>query len=187
MEELDRLGFFTQRARELGETRLLRNGYASTFSINWRTGAGTTFSLSEVDEDDLRSCLLALRQFISEGEPIFLFSIYNICHRRLRSDYLNRQLVLARDAWKACQRNIGMKVVFDDGEWTPEHVADLCINGHYFHSDDAKRSRLLSLIPVQTMLARQVFLSYVSDAIRTTMFTANVVTAGLRDHLFVEN
>ena len=63
-------------------------------------------------------------------------------------------------------------------------TAKLQINGHYFHSDEEKRSRLLSLIPLQTMLARQVFLAYISDAIRTTMFTGNVVTAGLRDGLF---
>jgi hypothetical protein len=185
VEDSDRLGLFVQKARELADTRLLRSGFQSTFSINWDRVAGTTFGLSEVDEDDLRSCLLSLRQFVAPGESINLLAIYNVCQRRLRSDHLKAQLIAARQAWKKCQYDIGMKIVFDDGEWSPELVADLWINGHYFHSDSNKRLRLTALIPVQTMLARQVFLAYISDAIRTTMFTANVVDVGLRDGLFV--
>ncbi len=77
MTATERLDLFFDRTTELFNTRLARNeGLESSFSMKFNQ-EGSQFSISNPDEDDLRSYLMTYRQFISNNEPIFLDRVHN--------------------------------------------------------------------------------------------------------------
>ena len=187
MRPRERLELFKARANQLADSRLLKRGFNPGISIRYERMRGTIFESREPDEEDLRSFLLTFRQFVSNDEPIFLSSIYNLCRQCLTSGELKGYLVQSRDAWKRALRGRGFKIVFDEGRVTPEEVADLWINGWYFHSDNEKMRRLKSLIPEQQIMARWLFLDFVAEATRQVFYVRNLITVALRDGLIDPN
>jgi len=83
MNPLDQLGLFVDRVEQLRTTRAVRGGLNSEMSINYHRMHGMQFRLTEPDEEDIRSFLLTFRQFVSEKEPVFVPSTYNICHKHI--------------------------------------------------------------------------------------------------------
>ena len=184
MNVREQLELFNARVEELRNSRLIRKGFNPAITISWDRMQGLRFQSEEPDEEDLRSFLLTFRQFISEGEPVFLNRICNLCLRSLTSDELKGYLVESREAWRQAQRSSGVKLIHNNQELTPEYVTDLWINGYYFHSDGDKLSRLKQLLPHEGMLVRNQFLSYLVDATRQVIYVGNVVTIALKENLF---
>jgi len=180
----EQLEMFSARVEQLRNTRLIKKGFNPGITISWDRMKGLRFQSREPDEEDLRSFLLTFRQFISEGEPVFLNRTYTLCQRHLASDELKGYLVESREAWRQAQRSSGIKLVINKQELTPESVTDLWINGYYFHGDHEKLSRLKQLLPHEGMLVRNQFLSYLVDATRQVMYVGNVVTIALKENLF---
>src|SRR5262245_59895612 len=83
----DQIALFMRRGRELWESRVRRAGLAVSFRIEYRSEDKTiSHSLAELDSADLRSFLIIFRKFISDDSPIFLPSIYNLCHQFISND-----------------------------------------------------------------------------------------------------
>jgi putative nucleotidyltransferase with HDIG domain len=175
---------FLYRADELAGTRLVKHGTKATFSINYDYRAGTIFSLTEPDGEELKACLMTLRQFVLRKESIFIDKIYNLCEKTLVNTQVKGQLREAREAWKASQKSSGIRVVFDDRDITPAYVAGLLFNARYFHNDEKKEAELARLGPVESLLAKHVFLSYVADTIRQVFYMADIIRVGLSKDWF---
>ncbi len=171
------------KVRQLQATRLLQREFGFEVSVSWQRMQATRFEMREPDEDQLRSFLLALRQFVAPGEPICLNGIYNLCNRVIDSDRLKDCLREARRAWRKAFKRGGFDFVVDDRTITPEHIYDLWINGHYFHADEHKRRELERLIGPERIFARGLFLDLLVEATRQLLYTGNVVTAALREGL----
>jgi hypothetical protein len=178
---LDDLGLFIWRADELGSTRLLRNGAPLNWTINYDRLRGVRFTSTEPHPDDLRSFLTVLRHFLLEKEPTHIAKVYNLCEKHIASEELRGYLRDARKQWKQTQRQSGIKLVLDDREWQPEYVADLWLNGWYFHNDPQKRAALQRLMPHEGMLVRHVFIATMFEAARAVVHLANVIRAALRE------
>jgi len=176
MTPVETLGLFKYRAQELGGTRMLTKGFNPGLSVKWDRMQGLRFESSEPDEEDLRSFLLTFRQFVSPKEPVHLLHIYNVCREVLTSDELKGYLVQSRAVWKRALKNAGIDLTIDDVKMTPEHVADLWINGVYFHNDDDNRREIERLVPYEK-LHKFVFLDYLTEGTRQVMYTASVIAA----------
>jgi hypothetical protein len=175
----EQLWLFVRRADELRSARMLRNTPTVGFTLQFDQMKGTRVELRQPDEEELRSLLLTLRQFVSDTEPVFLYRIHNLCERHLTSDVLRGYLRQAREQWKRSMKESvgGMQLVFNGRDWSPEFVADLYINGHYFHSDVDKAATLERLVPAERLLSRYQFLNFVLDTTTQVLYVSNVIRA----------
>jgi hypothetical protein len=98
-----RLELFRDRAEELRHTRLLQSGFTPGVTIHGRRleeGEGPwelSFVPREPDADDLCSCVTIFRPFILQDEPVYLFSIYNLCHQHLTHKQFKTYLAKSRE------------------------------------------------------------------------------------------
>lgn len=181
---IEELSNFCHQADQLRNEPLVRAGWDNSFSLRFDRTAGLRTVVRQPNETALRSLLLALRRFVAQGEPVHLDRLYNVCETAITSDRLRAFLRDARDAWKRAQRANGLKLVVNGKEISPCDVADMWINGHYFHSDPAKRARLAEVSV--TPLNRFQFISFVGDALQQTLYMDSIVRHALRDGLVKE-
>lgn len=181
MQPREQIALFAAKVDELRRTRLLRDGgLRSGISIQWEATQGGRIIPKEPDEDDLRSFLVTFRQFMMKKEAVYLYRIYNHCHRFTTSDLIRGYLVKSRGFWTAALTTVSLRVRGKD--MVPEHLADLWINGLYFHSTDtAKRQELASLLPPEQMFAKQAFLDFLIAATRQVIYVGNTVVVGLKE------
>lgn len=170
------LNLFLARADELVSTRLVTSGGLSTsFNMKFERMKLGTFSISNPDEEQLRSFLLTFRQFVSKGEPILIDAVHNRVWQALAAGNLREQLAEARDHWKQQRRRGPMALIMDEVTYTPEFILDLWINGYYFHNDSRKAETLRRLDPVGGLFVRHVFLDHLVEATRYVVFLRNVI------------
>jgi hypothetical protein len=181
--ECEQLELFVARASDLENSRLLRNDFNPSFSIRWDRVQGLRFESTEPDEEDLRSFLLTLRQFISNDEPIYLFKVYNLCHQHITSDELKGYLIEARQAWSQQLKQGGIRLIVNGQEISPEYITNLWINGYYFHNDPVKMRTLRSLLPHERTLIRQVFLDHMAEATRQVLYVAFIIRVASKESL----
>lgn len=179
----EQLSLFRCRADELTRLPVIKNGFNPGVTIQWDRMSGLRFERREPDEDRVRSLVLLLRQFISDGVPIYIGKIYNVLHQRLKSEELKGYIANSRDAWKQACKALGVKLDFRGGQLTPEHIADLWFNGHYFHSDEDKTRELWRLDPVHWIFARSVFMAFLVEIARQVLYVANLIITARREGL----
>jgi hypothetical protein len=173
---------FCHQADRLKSQSLVQSGWDNSYSLNFTKGQGVTMSLTQPNEEQLRSLLLELRRFISPKDPAFINRIYNLCDAHITSDELKGLLRHAREQWKVAQRNSGMRLVMNERQITPAHLADLWINGHYFHGsiDDPKTLELRELGALLG-IERFEFIGYVGETLRQVLYVDNILRHALRD------
>lgn len=174
-----RLDLFFDRTTELFTTRLARSeGLESSFSIKFDQ-TGSRFSISNPDEEDLRSYLLTYRQFISNNEPIFLDKVHNTLWQEIdAATELQAELAKAQKFWRQQCRHGMMALSIDGQPFPPELLQDLYINGHYFHNDNRKKMTLEALTGLGPLLARHGFLDQIVVGSRYIGFLRSVVGTG---------
>jgi hypothetical protein len=89
----------------------------------------------------------------------------------------------ARAVWSK-ERRAGPLVVLGRKELPPAKIADLFLNGDYFHLEEAKRAELHGVPPMMTQLMRHLFLDFVNEATRQVGYMKVVIQeAGKRGAL----
>ena len=174
---------FLERAKELVQTNLAKSGLSIRHNIHYEKDSGLSTEFEEPNENDLRSYLLTFRQFISEGEPIFIGRIYNLCARCLTDDELKRDAADARQYWHLAQRHNGMKLIVNGREYTASEVCDWFINGQYFHNDPEHRAKIKEMerFPLDREIFRFHFLNFVIEASRHAMYLRNLIAHAQRE------
>ena len=183
----DRLEVFVHRARELRDRGLARTALAQlNFTISWDSASQLLrYATPRIDEEDLRSFLLAFRHFISKGEPAYIERILNDCMRMLRSDHYRRELGKSRDEWKSSFQRMGpIAVTINERKLTGEYLLDLWINGVYFHNDGHKAAELHRLIGASFPLVKTKFLETLATLTQVIYYVTSVVEFGVREGLF---
>jgi hypothetical protein len=176
---IEELQLFCYQAEQVRQLKLVRKRWSTSLTLRASRAGGATFSLTEPDEEELRSLLLALRRFVADSEPTFLNHVYNLCEQHITSDLLREDLRGARQAWKQAQKSLGIAWTHNGREVAPAHVADLWINGHYFHSDPDKLRELRALVPAG--LTRYTFLTFIGETVLQVYYLENVIRHALRD------
>ena len=160
LSEKEQLELFVERANEIRSLRLVKNGVNTGLKISWNKEKGLSLSFKDVDEDDLKSFLMTFRHFISKEEPIFIYRIFNICHKRILNDKIKCYLIKSRDHWKSSCQIGHMKFTVNRKVFSPEYITDLFINGYYFHNDKEKRSIINKTFPVADQFLKLIFFNY---------------------------
>lgn len=162
--------------------RIIRTqGLGSQWSISAGVNQPTVFRSVEPDEEDLRSYLLTFRRFISQGEAVYIDSIHNRCETDLTSGILRGYIRDCRRGWKENVLHNGIKLTVNGSEINPAHIADLWINGHYFHDDQEKAAELRRYLPPAILFVRHEFLNFVVEATRVIGGTGYTLKMALRD------
>lgn len=191
---VERLGLFRERAEELRQTRFFRDtllgGYG--FKIEAQQVPGTLdeynaiFSLSDFDDEYLRSFLTLFRRFFMANDPIInLFSIYNLCHQHLINDQYKAFLIKSREIVNYVLKNSSFQLRIDETNITPEYISDVWINGYYLHDNIDHLNFLRSLPPYYTeVVLKTYFLDYLRDMTKQILYTSDVINAALNDGSF---
>lgn len=177
-----KLDLFVQRFNELAATRLIRrDDLRATFNLRMAVDTPLAFSAHAPDEDDLRSFLLTLRQFVSDKEPVFVRRIASILWQRCSGDTVRAELQAARSLFDRSMTQGTLQVIWDRARLRPDEVLDMWINGKYFHSDRRKSELLDQLDPMSTIFVRHVFLEVLVEAAKYIRFLASVIVVGRRE------
>lgn len=180
----EQFDLFVQRADELARRRLIKDGLKVSFTIRYKDTDGLQVTPANVDEEDVRSFVLDLRHFLSDNEPVHLDRLFNLCLRYLKDDTIKGHVSDARKHWWQIQKQISFELTIDGQQMTPAHVADVLINGQYFHNDPDHRSELGCLSPMLRTTIDAHFLFFVVKATEVILYLANVIRHGLSKGLF---
>jgi hypothetical protein len=188
MRPEEQIALFVKRVSELRSRRLFKQGGGLGGSLNLnREVSGPPYVLLEVrlpDEEDLRSFLLVFRQFVLQTEPVFINKIYNICYQTLEpSSELRERLAEWYRNWKQTGREITVGMQFKGQTISPEELADLWINGYYFHNDADKYDQLENLFD-NLAPAKVNFLTFLINATREIDHLGHLIAEGMKDNLF---
>jgi len=196
MHDADKLRLFIAKADELRERRLLRTEINLGFHLSWSEEAKDFRAVpaSQIDEEDLRSMLMALRMFIAKNEPININHILNICEKRCTDSAAKQEFQAGRRAWKE-RSGMGFAIVNVETDAVtgqelsrqtlePEIMLDLWINGHYFHPDETKRKQLIALTSsdqVAGLMSRQDFIAYTVRSCQYICVIANTINKVIQE------
>jgi hypothetical protein len=182
-DDLERLRVFRDRAKRVDEAALVQSRVGASLEISWKQGSPVTWASKTPSDELLEPLLVRIRPLLAQGD-VTVLGIHKVCERRLENAEMRAFLRDVRAEWIRSQRSgiIGLRI--DERDMPPEHVADLMINGHYFHDDEAKRSELLSIVGEAAILTRHVFVDYIYRAVEVVYSTADVVRIGLERDLF---
>lgn len=180
IEDVHRFLFEADRLRQ---EPLTNGAFNVGLTIQFEQMKGLSFQLQHPEERDLRSLLLQLRRFVAQGDPTNLGHVHNVAFRAISSDTLRGYLAHARKAWRDSIGHGGIRFMFDDQNWTPEYVADLWIDGWYFHANDEKLATLQRLAPPAEMLSKFMFLDLVSNTAKQVMYVSVVLRHALSEGL----
>jgi hypothetical protein len=177
MKDAERLRLFVRRADELRETRMMRTTTSVGMTLSFNQAEGTKVALTQPDEDDLRSTLLTLRQSVMKNEPVYLHRIHNLCYRYTTSEVLRGYLREARSQWtQSVEKSAGgMRLVLNGQDWSPEFVADVYINGYYFHNNEGKADLLARLGNPERALSKYQFLNFVVETASQVLVVSNII------------
>lgn len=186
VEPEQELRLFVQRVEELGRSRMVREEMGFNFSLNYNPMSGLTVRLDEPDEEALRSFLLTFRQFISPKEPVHINRIYNLCHKYLKTNNeIRDHLAESRKYWSRALKTGAVELQFNEAKLAPEHVADLYLNGYYFHNDAPKYERLENMLAgFGSPFIRAHFHEFLIEGTRVIAYVGNVVAYALNQGLF---
>lgn len=185
MDDKRRLKRFIQRVHELRMRRMVQEWTGYTYSLNVDSVKGVSVRMEMPDEEDLISFLVVFRQFISEKEPVFLNRIYGICFKRLEpNNQLREQLIKGRQEWQRALKNNGIGLQFNEQSYSPEDVAKLWINGHYFHSDDEKYATLAAMFNSSLGFVKAHFMAFITGATPVIIHAGNIVEDALKHNRF---
>src|SRR5205807_2297126 len=109
----EKLELFLRKYDDLAKTNLAQKGIRTRFGYTGNPTSGLDMSLLEPQEEELLSFLPTFRQFISDGEPVFLSLIYSICSKRLADDELKGLVAGSREIWKKAQETSGIELVIN--------------------------------------------------------------------------
>jgi hypothetical protein len=179
----EQLEKFVYRVDELQQRRLLRTNLGVGLQLNWDFAKGMSIRTEWPDEEDLRSFLVTLRQFMSQKEPVYLEKIYNLCVQHLKSEELRRAVLESQKSWKEELKRGGIRLEYDGRQFTPTEITGYWINSQYFHNDPEEFLLLQNLIPPAQVFARHIFLDHVVELTKRVLFLGDVLKVALAEGL----
>ncbi len=158
-------------------------GYNVSFNVDSKKGASMKASFP--DEEVLRSFLMTFRQFMAPSEAVHINRVLNICWKKLEpNNKLRDELIEARTSWRKALKNNGIGLVFNEQELSPERVADLWMNGHYFHNDDDKYKALENMLGYELAFVKAHFMEFLIQATNIIIYLGHLVAYALKNNLF---
>lgn len=173
-EDLNRLRLFAATAARAINRRAIRDGTIRAGVKLRFDEAGGEVERDVGDEEDVRSLMLEVRQFVSDGEQLHYPAIANILERRLDDDELHAANRENRVRWK--QAVVGqMGFSFNGTSFDALGLFRLYIYGGIFHSDAEKVKTWQLLAEPSQSLALVTINRFLVDVLRVVHATGNII------------
>jgi hypothetical protein len=136
MDVIEQLAFFCREVEFLNARRFVRDGRPERkLSIEGQRGIGGSVSKTPVDEDDLRSWLLALRKFWLQEDICNIKIIQTLAVRHLVVEDDRKMLIFGARSLKETLRSRDLIPNFKGKHLTRRELIDLYFNAKLFHND----------------------------------------------------
>lgn len=185
-EVLERFRVFREAVDELWSRRIVATGALNAhfgMSVN---ESGTTVTVADPDEEDLRSFLIDFRLFTLKKEPVYFRRVLNLCARVIVDDAWRTRIAEARAAWDNAENRGLVKLDVDGVVYTPGRLLGLWINGRYFHrTAPEKRAELerVEALPMVGHLTSQLVLGFAVEGTRLLDYVSAVIEAAAEEGL----
>jgi hypothetical protein len=180
----EKLRLFVQRVDEMEQNYLARNGIHLHFHIAIDSEAGMTMETEQPEEEAVKAFVLDFRHLISDNEDVCVRRIHNICEQRLIPEDVKQHLRAARAGWRTMLDRAVHTLTVNGRTRGPDDVADLWINGYYFHNDVDLRDELDAMSHLGRDLLWRQFLIYVGITRGYLIQVREVVAKGLDEGWF---
>ena len=127
-----RFGLFIEQADRLAGRRLVRSGLDTSLAITVGGGQATV-SWKRPDDEEF---LVDLRPFISDREPVFLNTVYNVIELSVTDVGLRQEARTSRRVFRDVEAGADLR----RGDRSPAQIAGAYIDGT-FHVDSAAREQ----------------------------------------------
>jgi hypothetical protein len=175
----ERFRLVAETTDDLGRHPIVARRARTTLEVKFDS-AGLRASVTEPDPVLLRSLLPTVRKFLMDGDDHHLPEVHNLALRHIDDPELVHAIESVKEGYKRERRGLGLQLQIDGARVTPEHAADLWINGVYLHSDVDKERELNSLTGIAPALVRNAFLEFVFALTSIAIFTGSVLAEALR-------
>jgi hypothetical protein len=142
-----------------------------------------TLRITELDEEDLRSYLLALREFYADNSEILVININSILYQMVADEEVKSLLARGRAEWNRVRKCYDKVISINDKTLSPEYIYSLYMNGVYFHHDANKIDELSNLSPISRFEVWNEFLNYVIAATDHVLWLSHTLEKIIRDGL----
>ena len=184
-DDCEKLRLFVRRVDEMEQNYLAQKGILLQTNIVIDSVAGMSMKSEQPDEEQVKALVLDFRHLISKNEDVCVHRIHSICERRLIRQDVKQHLREARVGWRAMLGRACHTLTVNGRTRGPDDVADLWINGHYFHNDVDLRNELDAMNHLQQGLLWRQFLIYVGITRGYLIQVCEVVANGLDEGWFV--
>ena len=173
----DAVDLFVTKASELKNTIFLKEKINLKMKVGYSQEKGFYTELDELEENEIRSVLVIVRQFVSDNEPIYLRWIcpylVKFTNDKPSRDYLDYTF----NYWKKAIKSGDGIITINKKQYTPEYVLKMYINGYYFHSDPNlyKEYQELSMGWMSGMLIQHLFQSCLLNTIGFIDFVSSYI------------
>jgi hypothetical protein len=130
-----RFGLFIEQADRLAGRRLVRSGMDTSLAITVGGGQATV-SWKRPDDEEFQAFLVDLRPFISDREPVFLNTVYNVIELSVTDVGLRQEARTSRRVFRDVEAGADLR----RGDRSPAQIAGAYIDGT-FHVDPAAREQ----------------------------------------------
>jgi hypothetical protein len=186
----EQLTRFLQHVEALRNRKLFKQGGGLGFSLNMQREPDGPLNISTQvrlpDEEYLRSFLLEFRQLAAlQKSDILVTKVYNTCFKALgTNNELYPRFREWQSEWRQTQEKFTVGIQVGKQTIPPSKLADLWINGYYFHDEPAKRQQLEELYGGNVAPSKVNFVTYVINATRGIDHLGHLVAEGMKNGLF---
>ena len=181
IRDLDRIDAFIARADALGRTRLVRDGCDTGLTLSWDERSPLRTESVEPDQDDLQALMVQLRPFFLKDDPVYLERTLRLAIRLMRHDEFRSYLENVRQQWRHAAASGPMQLEVNGRDVGARELAELWMNGFYFHTNLEIQSFLSRLWP--QAIIRQRFVWFLFDAVGVVRYTGNLLAIARRENL----
>lgn len=177
----DQIDAFIARSETLRRGRLVRQGCDTSISLHWTETMPLRIESVEPDQDDLQALMVQLRPFFLKQDPVYLERVLRLAIRLMRHEEFRGHLEQVRAQWRHAAQVGPIRLEVNGRHISPSELADMWINGVYFHTNLEIANFLSRLWP--QAVVRQRFVWFLFDAVRVVLYTGNVLTIARREDL----
>ena len=171
---------FLKQTEKLLNSNLIKLNKSLELNFSF-DGSGLITKVTQFDEDQLSSLLIAFRPMISKDEDIFLPKIYHLIELNSTNPELKEMGRNIRKLEKEALKNSPISLTVDNTKYSDEKIYDLISNSEYFHLDDQK-SREIEKIPLDGKeILRYKFMNYIILEITVIVNLKQAVTLLLKE------
>lgn len=167
---------YLKQYEQLDESKPLREGFPSKFSMHYDRQTGLKVTTSLPDSDTVSILLHRLRPFILNNEPASFLKICSLIGRRIEDEYIRGLLRKERERYNGRDLQRLIKIGLNDTTLNTEKILYDWLNAHEYHRDPDKQQavdELFQMLPGD--LFRGILISMLVEKVYAIIHVAYLI------------